>query len=84
VEQPLGFIDKEHPDMVCKLHKAIYGLKQALRAWFTRLSNFLLELGFKGSLVDTSMLIYIYGNIQIYMLAYVDDILFIEGKKLNH
>jgi hypothetical protein len=75
MEQPPGFIDKEHPDMVCKLHKAIYGLKQAPRAWFTRLSNFLLELGFKGSLVDTSLFIYVHGNIQIYMLVYVDDIL---------
>jgi hypothetical protein len=75
MEQPLGFIDKEHPDMVCKLHKTIYGLKQAPRAWFTRLSNFLLELGFKGSLVDTSLFIYVHENIQIYMLVYVDDIL---------
>jgi hypothetical protein len=60
---------------VCKLHKAIYDLKQALRAWFTRLSNFLLELGFKGSLVDTSLFIYLHGSIQMYMLVYVDDIL---------
>jgi hypothetical protein len=75
MEQPSGFIDKEHPDMICKLHKAIYGLKQAPRAWFTRLSNFLLELGFKGFLVDTSLFIYVHGNIQIYMLVYVNDIL---------
>jgi hypothetical protein len=61
--------------MVCKLHKAIYGFKQAPRAWFTRLSNFLLELGFKGSLVDTSLFICVHGSIQIYMLVYVDDIL---------
>ena len=63
--------------MVYKLHKAIFGLKQASRAWFTWLSNFLLELGFKGSLVDTSLFIYIHGTIQIYMLVYVDDILVI-------
>jgi hypothetical protein len=24
MEQPPGFIDKEHPDMVCKLHKLSY------------------------------------------------------------
>jgi hypothetical protein len=60
---------------VCKLHKAIYGLKQAPRAWFTRLSNFLLELVFKGSLVDTSLFIYLHGSVQVYMLVYVDDII---------
>jgi hypothetical protein len=74
-EQPLGFIDKTHSHKVCKLNKAIYGLKQAPRAWYTRLSTFLLELGFHGSLVDTSLLVYLHGSIQIYMLVYVDDII---------
>jgi hypothetical protein len=27
MDQPQGFINKEHPDFVCKLHRAIYGLK---------------------------------------------------------
>jgi hypothetical protein len=39
--------------------------------------NFLLELGFKGSLVDTSLFIYASGLIKIYMLVYVDDIIII-------
>ncbi len=29
MEQPQGFISPTHPDFVCKLHKAIYGLKHA-------------------------------------------------------
>ncbi|GJV19370.1 retrovirus-related pol polyprotein from transposon TNT 1-94 [Tanacetum coccineum] len=33
VKQPLGFESGEFPNYVCKLDKAIYGLKQDLRAW---------------------------------------------------
>jgi hypothetical protein len=29
MEQPKGFMDPQHADFVCKLHKVIYGLKQA-------------------------------------------------------
>ena len=75
MEQPQGFIDNAHLDFVCKLHKALYGLKQAPRAWFTQLSTFLLELGFKASLVNLSLFIYAYGAVRVYMLFYVDDII---------
>lgn len=64
MEQPQGFIDKEHPDYVCKLHKLIYGLKQAPRAWFHCLSSSLLELDFTASLVDTSLFISIQDKIK--------------------
>ena len=75
MEQPQGFIDKHNSGLVCRLHKAIYGLKQAPRAWFTRLSCFLLDLGFVASLVDTSLFIYSHGQVHLYMLVYVDDII---------
>jgi hypothetical protein len=44
--QPPGFIHPQFPNHVCKLHKVLYGLKQALHAWFSRLSDRLQELGF--------------------------------------
>jgi hypothetical protein len=75
MEQPQGFCAKGKSDLVCRLHKAIYGLKQAPRAWFTRLSTFLLDIGFTASLVDTSLFIYLSGNVKLYMLIYVDDII---------
>ena len=75
MEQPPGFIDKAQPHLVCKLHKAIYGLKQTPKAWLTKLSTFLHELGFKGSIVDTSLFIYIHDSIKLYMLIYMDDML---------
>jgi hypothetical protein len=75
MEQPRGFVNKAHPNFVYKLHKAIYGLKQAPRAWFHRLSTFLLEIGFTVSLVDSSLFLYLHGDIKLFMLIYVDDII---------
>ena len=34
------------PSLVCRLRKSLYGLKQALRAWYAKMDNFLLSLGF--------------------------------------
>jgi hypothetical protein len=75
MQQPQGFVDKQHPHFVCRLHKAIYGLKQAPRAWFNRLSSFLQELGFIASLVDSSLFILKSGCTYTFMLIYVDDII---------
>ncbi|GKE71353.1 retrovirus-related pol polyprotein from transposon TNT 1-94 [Tanacetum coccineum] len=38
-----GFVDPEFPDRVYKLKKALYGPKQAPRAWYNNLSSFLIE-----------------------------------------
>nr|GEW84187.1 retrovirus-related Pol polyprotein from transposon TNT 1-94 [Tanacetum cinerariifolium] len=41
VNQPDRFVDPHHPDKVCHFKKALYGIKQAPRAWYDELSNFL-------------------------------------------
>jgi len=75
MKQPPGFVDSSLPSHVCRLHKSLYGLKQAPRAWYTRLSDFLLSIGFQASKVDTSLFILSDGTNIFYLLVYVDDIL---------
>nr|GEY35926.1 hypothetical protein [Tanacetum cinerariifolium] len=50
VTQPDGFIDSDHPEKVYRLRKSLYRLKQALRAWCDKLSNFLTSKGFTKGL----------------------------------
>jgi len=47
--QPPGFHDLDKPEFVCKLRKAIYGLKQAPHSWYHELCNFLHASGFSNS-----------------------------------
>ena len=49
VEQPPGFVLHGHENKVLHLVKALYGLRQAPRAWYAKLDESLIGLGFRRS-----------------------------------
>ncbi|KAK5847241.1 hypothetical protein PVK06_003545 [Gossypium arboreum] len=61
--------------LVCRLKKDLYGLHQASRAWFDKLKQFLVSIGFITSKSDASLFIRITTEVVLYILVYVDDII---------
>ena len=75
-------LDKRHrrnaqgEEMVCKLKKTLYGLKQAAREWAARLTAELVALGCVQSAIDTC-LYQLKGDKEgeiAWILVYVDDL----------
>ena len=76
MEQPQGFITPGTETKVCRLKRAIYGLKQASRTWNLQFHGFLTGIGFTRTHADAG----VYVNHQregdgpLIVILYVDDI----------
>ena len=70
------------PEQVCKLQRSLYGLKQASRQWYARLSSFLVSHGYKQCASDHSLFIRHGSNRIFVLLVYVDDIVLL-GNELS-
>ncbi|KAA3479987.1 Retrovirus-related Pol polyprotein from transposon TNT 1-94 [Gossypium australe] len=60
---------------VCRLKKALYGLRQAPRSWFEKLKSFIVSIGFIISKSDASLFVRIKAECTLFVLVYVDDII---------
>ncbi|GJS07266.1 putative ribonuclease H-like domain-containing protein [Tanacetum coccineum] len=57
VTQPKGFEDPFYPKHVYRVVKALYGLHQAPRAWYAKLSTFLLKHNYRRGTIDKTLFI---------------------------
>jgi hypothetical protein len=81
VEQPPDFEDSEYPNHVYKLSKALYVLKQAPRAWYECLQDFLITNDFKVRKVDPTLFTKTIAKDLFVCQIYVDDIIFLSTNK---
>jgi hypothetical protein len=66
---------------VAKLNRALYGLKQSMRCWNIRLTNYLKESGYTQSQADPSLFILYQGEkVKSIIATYVDDCLIIGNQ----
>ncbi|GKB18589.1 putative ribonuclease H-like domain-containing protein, partial [Tanacetum coccineum] len=77
--QPHSFEDLQFPDKVYKVEKALYGLHQALKAWYETLSTYLLETGFRRGTIDKTL--FIKKDKGDIMLVQRDDGIFVSQDK---
>lgn len=77
VAQPQGFIIKREEEKVYKIRKALYGLKEAPRAWYTQIDGYFLEQGFNKSKSEPTLYVKCQGKFNILIVAlHVDDLVF--------
>ena len=52
MKQPEGYVVKGKKELVCKLKKSLYGLKQSPRMWYKKFDTYMPGLGFTRSKED--------------------------------
>jgi hypothetical protein len=82
IEQPLGFEVHGRESHVCRLKKALNGLKKTPRAWYSRIDAYLQQLGFEKSEVDPNLYFIVVGEDPLILLLYVDDLFITREERL--
>jgi hypothetical protein len=78
MEQPEGFAKKGQENQVCRLKKAIYGLKQASRTWNEKLHITLLKQGFKHMHSNIGVYVYSHNHAEVILIVYIDNLLYMS------
>jgi len=76
-------LKKKEGQLVCKLNKAIYRLKQASRMWYDKITSTLITLRFKQ--LDCEPCVFVRKDDQslIIIALYVDDLLLFSNNEIQ-
>ncbi|KAJ9543281.1 hypothetical protein OSB04_022988 [Centaurea solstitialis] len=82
MDQPQGFVSVGQENLVCRLKKSLYGLKQSPRQWYKRFDTFMTSHNFSRCLYDSCVYIKkCEDGSFVYLLLYVDDMLIASKNK---
>ena len=73
--QPEGFLSRGKEDLVCKLKRSLFGLKQAPRQWYKHFDAFMIANGFSRSKMDHCCYLKKFQGSCTILLLYVEDML---------
>jgi len=83
MSQPTGFKTAGKVNMICKLKKSLYGLKQSLRYWYKCFDSFI--RGNKYTRSHYNLYVYynrLHGGEHVYLLLHVDDMLIASKSRI--
>jgi hypothetical protein len=83
MSQPEGFAEPGKEQLVCKLNRSLYGLKQSPKCWNTVLDEYLKSIGFKQSAADNCVYIRWNGEEKMMIAVYVDDLVMMSDSELQ-
>jgi hypothetical protein len=81
MKQLEGFPSSDGEQLVCKLKKSIYGLKQASRQWYLKFHNVISSFGFVENIMDQCIYQKVSESKICFLVLYVDDILLATNDK---
>ena len=78
MEQPDGYVIAGKENLVCRLRKSLYGLKQSPRCWYSAFREYMESIEFKQTNADPCVYVRTLDTITI-VAVYVDDLILITA-----
>ena len=78
VQQPEGFMEKSKENLVCRLWKSLYKLKQTPQEWYQKFESFMVEHNFQKTQAGHCVFVKRYdGGDFLILLLYINDMLIV-------